>query len=98
MWSSNSRRQFASNSVFGAPAGVADEKRRRDSAADAARRAIAMDLAVAGIHHAEVALAVHDLAGELDVPQTRSPTARAAPDRVLAHEPGSISIMWSSPR
>src|SRR5215467_8879979 len=46
-------------------AGVAHQECRGDATADAARRAIAVHFTRAGVHHAEIALAIDDFSGQL---------------------------------
>src|SRR5262249_33578004 len=46
-------------------AGVAHQECRGDATADAAHRAIAVHFTRAGVHHAEIALAVDDFSGQL---------------------------------
>src|SRR5439155_1111776 len=46
--------------------GIFGNNGRRSAAADAARGAVTVDLPLAGIHNAEIALAVDDLAGQRD--------------------------------
>jgi len=48
---------------------IAHDERGRKSAAETADGTVAMDLSAAGVHHTEVALAVHDLAGQLNFSQ-----------------------------
>ena len=69
MWFRSSGFQLASNSVYSLAVGITHQKRRRNSAADAAHRAIAMDFAVARVHHSEVTLAVHDFPRQLYLAQ-----------------------------
>ena len=74
---------------------VADAQGRRDAAADAARRAVAVRLAVAGVHHAEVALGVDDLAAQARRAEVLRPRRVGAARRLATatSESGATSII-----
>ena len=55
---------------------IANQKTRRRTATDTAHGAIAVNLAFAGIHHAQVALGVNNLPGQCHLPQIQKLLAR----------------------
>ena len=92
MWFSKFGLPIRQQQRHGLAVGITHQKRRRNSATDAAHRAIAMDFAVARVHHSEVALAVHDFSGQLDRAQVDG-CGRQVALPVALSVPGCSSIM-----